>query len=254
MSWHIHSLSVQLKGGKRSRFGPDLAYLPPLNGCRHTFPTPQPPVGPPAGSVTRVLRSGWVRVVVVASLVGVVALISNITSTAQLSGEADTLLTIRFTVSKVVNSGTVWAGLLIVAGWLVRRPLPAALAGVAAGEVALVIHYGLGQVFGIYDADIWASNSYWFVAALLLGAPLGLIGALARRADILGLLARLVIPAGALIEPFYLGMLRPIPDLPAPDRISSIVCGVILIVGGVVGAAVVIQRWRGARSAADRAA
>lgn len=108
------------------------------------------------------VRAGWTKVIAVASLVGLIALASNITTTAQLSGEADTILTLRFTVSKLVNSGTVWGGLLILAGWLVRRPLPAALAGVVAGAVALVVHYGVGQLFAVYQGDIWRSNWYWF--------------------------------------------------------------------------------------------
>ncbi|NLJ55268.1 MAG: hypothetical protein GX344_14235, partial [Intrasporangiaceae bacterium] len=56
-------------------------------------------------------RSGWVRALAVAAAIGIIALVSNITSVAQLSGEADTWLTIRFTMSRLVNSGTVWAGL-----------------------------------------------------------------------------------------------------------------------------------------------
>lgn len=96
------------------------------------------------------LRAGWTKVIVAASLVGIIALLSNITTTDQLSGDADTLLTLRFTVSKLVNSGTVWGGLLTLAGWFVRRPLHAALAGVVAGEVALVVHYGLGHLFAVY--------------------------------------------------------------------------------------------------------
>ncbi|MDO5501499.1 MAG: hypothetical protein Q4F67_17660, partial [Propionibacteriaceae bacterium] len=150
------------------------------------------------------LKSGWIHVFWVASVIGVVALVSNITTETQLTGQADTWLTVRFTLSKLVNAGTVWGGLLILAGWLVRRPLAAALAGIAAGEVALAVHYALGQVFAVYGygAHMWAANWPWFVIALVLGAPLGLLGATARRRDGWGLAARLVVPVGAIVEPF----------------------------------------------------
>lgn len=191
-----------------------------------------------------VLRAGWTEVIVASSLVGIIALLSNVTTTAQLSGEADTLLTLRFTVSKLVNSGTVWGGLLILAGWFVRRPLHAALAGVVAGEVALVVHYGLGHLFEIYQADIWGSNWYWFLAPVIVGVPLGLIGAAARREDRWGLMAQLVVPIAAIVEPIALGMLTPHEILPPPARISSIACGVILIALGLLGAVLVIAGRR----------
>lgn len=187
------------------------------------------------------LKPAWLRVLLVASLVGIVALVSNITSEAQMMGRADTFLAFRFTISKLVNSGTVWGGLLVLAGWIVRRPWQAPLAGIVAGEVALVVHYGLGQLFGIYPADIWGSNWYWFLAPVIFGPFLGLIGAAARRRDLLGLAARLVVPAAAVVEPFYLGMLRSVGGNP-PDRISSTLCGIILIAAGLAGAGLIIAR------------
>lgn len=184
------------------------------------------------------------KVVVVASLVGIVALVSNLTTTAQLSGQADTVLTLRFMVSKLVNSGTVWGGLLILAGWFVRRPLQAALAGIIAGATALVVHYGLGHLFAVYQGEIWGSNWYWFIAALIFGIPLGLIGAAARRQDLWGLAAQLVIPLAAVVEPLMLSMLWPPQILPSPARVSSIACGVILIALGLLGAVFVSARRR----------
>lgn len=198
------------------------------------------------------LRAGWTRILVVASLVGIIALVSNVTTTAQLAGEADGVLTLRFTVSKLVNSGTVWGGLLILAGWLVRRPRHAALAGVIAGEVALMVHYGLGHAFAIHQGDIWRSNWYWFIAPLILGIPLGLIGAMARREDLRGLAAQLVVPVAAIIEPLSLGMLSPPEILPPPARISSIACGVILIALGLLGAVIVGVRRRPSTRPAQR--
>lgn len=171
-----------------------------------------------------------------------------------MSGHDVGFLTVRFTLSKLVNSGTVWAGLLILAGWLVRRPGQAALAGPVAGLVALVVHYGLGQVVGLDGLgyagwEVWVDNREWFLAALLFGPPLGLLGSLARRANAWGLLARLVVPLAAVAEPILLGMFTQPDFLPAPTLISSTVAGVVLVVGGLVGAALVIRGSRRVRPA-----
>lgn len=173
-------------------------------------------------------------------------LISNITSLAQLSGEADTWLAIRSTLSKLVNSGTVWGGVLILAGWLVRRPTHAALAGAIAGLVALSVHYGLGLLLDaigpdswvdVYGPSVWCGNWLWFAAALVLGPPLGVLGAAARRRDLWGLAARLVVPVAAVVEPLALGMLTR-SDAP------SIAAGIVLRVAGLLGVAIVLLRRR----------
>ncbi|WP_415972853.1 hypothetical protein [Rhodococcus sp. 077-4] len=186
----------------------------------------------------------WGLVVAAAVTVALVSLVSNITSESQLSAQADTLLAVRSTVSKLVNSGAVWAGLPILSGWLVRRPLQAFAAGIVAGLTALSVHYGVGQLFGMFDATVWAANRVWFAMALVAGGPLGLVGVVARGGGLWGLVARLVVPAGAMIEPFFLGMFAVPAIMPWPTRVASVAAGVILVLAGVVGAAVVICRWR----------
>ena len=114
---------------------------------------------------------------------------SNITTTAQLSAQADTLLAVRSTASKLLNSGTVWAGLPILSGWLVRRRTEAAAAGIAACLIALAVHYGVGQLLGQFDSTVWVDNWYWGAFAAVVGGPLGLVGAAACRVDRWGLLA-----------------------------------------------------------------
>lgn len=116
--------------------------------------------------------------------------------------EADTLLAVRSTVSKLVNSGAVWGGLPILSGWLVRRRVQAAAAGIVACLVALVVHYGVGRLLGLFDPTVWTENRFWVVLAVVVGGPLALIGSAARRVDRWGLLARLVVPVGAVLEPF----------------------------------------------------
>ncbi len=178
-------------------------------------------------------RRGWSRVLVAAIGLALLSSASNVTTVSQLSGEADTLVAVRSTLSKLVNAGTVWAGLAVLSGWLVRRLARAIAAGILACLLALVAHYGLGSVLGLFGSDVWASNSVWFVAAVVLGGPLGLVGAIARRPDRWGLTARLLVPVGAVLEPLALGMFTSPAIMPWPARVSSVVSGMILLGVGV---------------------
>jgi hypothetical protein len=128
-----------------------------------------------------------------------------------------------------------WAGLAVLSGWLVRRARQAFVAGITACTFALLAHYGLGRIFGVFQTDVWASNSYWFLAAIVAGGPLGLIGAAARQPSLLGVAARLVVPVAAVLEPFVVGMLGQPTILPWPDRMSSVVTGSILLATGIAG-------------------
>lgn len=192
----------------------------------------------------------WVAVIGVAFALAMISLASNITTWAQLSGEANVAQVVRFTVSKLVNTGTLWAALGVWSGWLVRRPIAAATAGAVALISALVLHYGVGLalgrlgVLGMFDSSVWADNAYWFGLALVIGAPLGLIGAAARRADAWGALARLVVPAGAVVEPFLVGIFTQPSALPWPDLVSSVLCGAILVAAGIAGIAWAIRSNR----------
>ncbi|KGN30400.1 hypothetical protein N802_07080 [Knoellia sinensis KCTC 19936] len=155
-------------------------------------------------------------------VLGVASLLSNITTIAQLSGEDQTLFAVRRTVSLLLNAGTAWAGVSVLAGWLVRGRLQAAIAGLLAGSGALVVHYGVGELTGLMPPESFSSNVFWFVAAAVTGAPLGLIGAAvpkspnssvghtlraphAPRRSRWGLLASLVVPTGAVLEPWVAG-------------------------------------------------
>lgn len=179
----------------------------------------------------------WAVAMAAAALLGVLALLSNITTWDQLSGRANELLTARFFLSKLVNSGTAWAGLLVLAGWLVRRRRQAVIAGIVAGELALLVHYGLGEVIGGWLAIPPAgflSNEIWFIAAALFGAPLGLIGALAHRRDQIGRMAGLVVPIGAVIEPFFRGSFRVPEILPWAERTAECLSGIMLVLFGLL--------------------
>lgn len=185
------------------------------------------------------LRRPWLALLLVAAAVGVLSLLTNIITIAELSGEANTWLGIRTTITRLVNAGTVWAGLGVLAGWLVRRPLPALAAGPLTGVTALAVHYGVGMLTGLMPGNPFADNAYWFVAAVLIGVPLGLVGVMAHRRDRWGGGARLVVPFGALAEPWVQGWIPGFADDSAPMRWSGWVAGVVLIAAGAWGVAVV---------------
>jgi hypothetical protein len=151
---------------------------------------------------------------------------------SQLEGKANTLLAGRLAASQLLNAGTIWAGLAVVAGWLVRRPAQACAAGVVAPLTALVVHYGVGLALGMFDPGIWAANVQWFLAAMVVGGPLGLVGAIARRRDPWGLAARLVVPAGAVLEPLVVGLFTTPAILPWPNRVADVITGSALLTAG----------------------
>jgi hypothetical protein len=180
-------------------------------------------------------RRGWSLVIVAASVLALVSLASNVATTSQLEGTANTLLASRLALSQLVNAGTVWAGLAVVSGWLVRRPAPAVAAGVVALLTACVVHYGVGLALGMFDRNVWTDNAHWLLAATVVGGPLGLVGAIARRLDPWGMAARLLVPAGAVLEPFVLGRFTTPAILPWPNRVADVITGSALLVAGVAG-------------------
>ncbi len=195
--------------------------------------------------MSRDARSPWLRAILPAAITGILALLSNITTEAQLTGQEAELLTVRLSLSKFINAGAIWAGLAIWAGWCMTGKGRAAVAGPLACTTALLIHYGLGQALSVYDSDVWASNAYWFVAAVILGIPLGLVGAIAHRPGPLGWIAALVAPAGVIAEPFAMGMFTSPAgiQLPWPGRLSSIVSGTALVACGTL-LAILVARHR----------
>ncbi|MGD7733126.1 DUF6518 family protein [Propionibacteriaceae bacterium G57] len=197
--------------------------------------------------VTSDAANRWVRAMSWAVWLGCLALLTNLTTTAQLSGDEPVLLAARFAISKLANAGVVWAGVSVLAGWLVRRPVQAAVAGVAAGEVALLSHYLLGQLMHA-PTSVIQGNEIWLLAAALFGAPLGLVGAAMRRPGPLGTLAALVVPLGAIAEPFVRGMFATPAMLPWPDSASSAVSGMLLVAVGLAASVRVLLRARRGQS------
>ncbi|MER5320657.1 hypothetical protein [Streptosporangium roseum] len=112
-------------------------------------------------------------------------------------------------MSVLLDSGWAWAGLAVAVGWLVTRAResgPAALAqGGAAGALVLL---AATAAYSVVDAIrsggqvSWYESEplLWWVASVVLGAPLGAVGACVKRSGAIGLLARLTVPVGAAVQ------------------------------------------------------
>lgn len=115
----------------------------------------------------------------------------------------------------LLNAGFLWAGSAVLAGWIVGRSR--FLAGVGAGFVVLICavasYYGYGLTLGDRAEGGLAALSgvirLWLIASVLAGPLLGATGVLTHRTDFLGLLARLTVPAGALVEMLFIRRLGP---------------------------------------------
>ncbi len=112
--------------------------------------------------------------------------------------------------SMVLNSGSVWAALAVVSGWLIGRPFAGAVAGTAALVAAVAGYYAFGVLAGdrtyVGFAGVSGAVRVWALLAVVVGPILGLAGALVRRPGVVGLVALLVVPIGIVVE--MLGLRR----------------------------------------------
>lgn len=81
-------------------------------------------------------------------ILGVISFVSNLTSIGQLSGQADVLVAARFSFSRIVNAGVVWAALSVASGYAARTAWSAVWWGTVTPLLALLVHYGAGEVTG----------------------------------------------------------------------------------------------------------
>ncbi len=108
--------------------------------------------------------------------------------------------------SLILDAGWAWAAVAVLAGWLSgrdSRPATGMLRGAVAGGLALVFataaYYGADAVI---DGDVWwgMATQYWLIGSVLLGPALGAAGALTRPPCLAGILAALLVPAGAALQ------------------------------------------------------
>jgi Family of unknown function (DUF6518) len=140
-------------------------------------------------------------------------------------------------VSLIVNAGWAWAGVAVLAGRLAGT-LPAGAAAGAGSLIATTTAYYLldavlrDESVGLYQAEML----YWWLAAIVVGPVLGVIGVTSRRPGALGLLARLTVPVGAIVEMLWQPR-TPSSELvrvAGMDWVRPITCAVAAIAIGVL--------------------
>ncbi|MET0495520.1 MAG: DUF6518 family protein [Actinoplanes sp.] len=103
--------------------------------------------------------------------------------------------------SLILDAGWGWAATAVLVGWLVSTSglARAALAGGLALACASSVYYGVDLLF---DGGSWWGwvTRFWLIGSVLLGPPLGAVGALIRRPGPIGTVAALVVPAGAALQ------------------------------------------------------
>jgi hypothetical protein len=106
--------------------------------------------------------------------------------------------------SMFLNAGSTWATLAIVSGWVIGRPIPAAIAGAAALGAAVVGYYAFGLLAGdrtqVGLEGVSGAIGLWTVLAVVAGPVLGIAGALIRRPGWIGRIATVVVPVGIVVE------------------------------------------------------
>jgi hypothetical protein len=152
-------------------------------------------------------------------------------------------------VSMILNAGSVWAGLAVLAGWIAYGRLAGPFAGIVSLWCAVLGYYGWGVLAGdrvdVGISGLSGAVRAWSIAALVLGPLFGLAGTLIRRYDIVGSLALLVVPVGALVEVFVIRRLdrESFAIDPALAWAQAAIVGAAL--GGIAYAALVEVRRRG---------
>ena len=141
--------------------------------------------------------------------------------------------------SKLLDSGWAWAGLAIAAGWLAGTGTRGAVAGVLALLAATTAYYVMDSVLLEEPlASQWGEMLFFWLMSMILGLPLGVVGASIRRPGVIGLFAGLTLPVGATVQMIWLTDNNlPVAD-PAMDWAR-----VIVWIGSAVVAGVVIARF-----------
>lgn len=164
--------------------------------------------------------------------------LGHFTTTAMLSGEANSLLFLRNTVGLVVGSGILWASMSVWAGRVAGPRLwRSILAGTVIIFAMLAIHYAFGLLIGVFDDQIFSSNALWMYGSFISGPTFGLIGGLSHKFPWL----LLIVPLGLIAEPFVINSIPGTGFLPWPTVWAGWVSGAVLI---SLGIALALYLWK----------
>ena len=190
----------------------------------------------PYDQIMQTIRYKYLTVILLSLALAILSLVSNIYFPQEMEGQWQLYSCIRKIFSKLFNAGVVWAALPFLAGWRSQSLVKAAISGAAIAELTLLLHYGIGYLIGVYGSTIFMANSFWFIAALVLCAPLGVCGWIAALPKKSSRIFWFILPIGVILEPFVTRKLIPYSIVrPWPEVYSDYVSGVVLLLVGIVG-------------------
>ena len=146
--------------------------------------------------------------------------------------------------SLLLDVGWAWAAVAVAAGWLARAIVRAAAAGAVSLMTAAAAYYLMDSLLRQEPvAGYIGETRYWWLASLTLGPLLGAVGASLVRSGVIGLLARLIVPVGALVQTIVLQ-----PGLASSSRPAAVWALVIVSAASVASISLVAARFAAQRS------
>jgi hypothetical protein len=104
-------------------------------------------------------------------------------------------------LSFLLDAGWAWAAVAVATGCLAGTWIRGAVAGALALVAAAATYYAVDAMLREEPfSGYWGELRIWWLAGVVLGAALGLIGSTAGRPGPVGVLARLTVPGGAALQ------------------------------------------------------
>jgi hypothetical protein len=159
----------------------------------------------------KALRASCVAAVLGAGFGAAVSLINDLSSPyGELGGRLvsagwTAVSNVAEVASLVVDVGWAWAALAVASGWLAGAIVRGAVAGAVSLISATAAYYFTDSVLRDESATRYLGEArYWWLVSLTLGPFLGAVGAMLVRSGVIGLLAMLIVPVGALVQTLFL--------------------------------------------------
>ena len=141
--------------------------------------------------------------------------------------------------SLVLDVGWAWAAVAVASGWLAGAIVRGAAAGAVSLLSATAAYYLMDSVLRDESALGYLGEArYWWLASLTLGPFLGAVGAMLVRSGVVGLLALLIVPVGALVQTLFLQ-----PGLASSSRPAALWALVIVSAAAVATISLGVARF-----------
>ena len=146
--------------------------------------------------------------------------------------------------SLVLDVGWAWAAVAVAAGWLAGAIVRGAMAGTVSLVSATAAYYFMDSVLREESVTGYVGEArYWWLASLTIGPLLGAVGAMLVRSGVIGLLATLIVPVGALVQTLVLQ-----PGLASNTRPAALWALVIVSAAAVAAISLGVARFLRQRS------